>query len=610
MIAAFGCMAGISLFGTPAARAASTGDVAARLEVAALAEACAPERVQAVAASLPMGMKIGPIANGPKFAGGTAFTPAKGTRQAYCQITGTVTTNPRTGKTANFLATLPASWNRKYLQFGCFGHCGFLALNDATSPLVTIVAQGYPGQILEKGYASFGTDEGHSGASGGDWAIKGPGQVDDDAITDFLYRADKSLAQAGKAFTAAFYSAASGSPQTLAYAYFCGCSGGGRDALVAASYFPEEFDGIIAGSPYANLVDISFQNAGTYLATLRSPGADVPPALIAKIDPIVKARCDALDGVKDDLIQNPAACNFVPTRDLPICKDDIAASDCFTRAQAQTISTVVSGVTDKDGKLVQPGFSVSEIQPFFRAGARPANINDPVPWDTSGTPEAGLAPLGDATLRILANRNDPGFNTRALFSFGASKAGPVTNFHIIVPREEVTKAEAALKMGIGSDPANMAKLIGGRTKLMIWHNGSDEKLTPFMSYNFYKQLAALNGGYEKLQRSVRLFVIPGTSHCSMTGEGPGNFDALSAMEKWVEQGKGPDGLTASLFSKTSPMIDLSKTPLRTMPLCKFPEMARYDGKGDVNQAASWHCDASDKRMLKVGESGRQAGVID
>jgi feruloyl esterase len=131
-----------------------------------------------------------------------------------------------------------------------------------------------------------------------------------------------------------------------------------------------------------------------------------------------------------------------------------------------------------------------------------------------------------------------------------------------------------------------------------------------MSVNYYKQLAAMYGGYEKLQDDIRLFMIPGSSHCSMGQQGPGNFDAISALEDWVEKHRAPDALKASLFSYTSPFIDPTKTPLRTMPLCKFPEMARYDGKGDVNIASSWSCSSADKRMLEVGESGRQAGVAE
>ena len=596
------CGAGLAVAATPA--------VPAMVMVANFADACTPAKVQAAAARIPDRMAIGTIANGPKFVGGTKYVAATAQRPAFCQITGTVVTNPETGKTANFLATLPAAWNRKYLQFGCFSHCGFFSLNDATSPVVTIVAQGYPGEILEQGYVSFGTDEGHSGPTGGEWAIKGPGKVDDDAITDFLWRADKSLARAGKAFTRAFYEQASGRSQKIAYAYFCGCSGGGRDAMVAASYVPEEFDGIIAGSPYYNGANAGIQLVGTYLATLRSAGADVPPALIAQIDPIVKAQCDALDGVTDGLIQNPAACNFRASRDLPKCAEDLPGPNCFTRAQVETISALLTAVTDKQGRLIQPGYAVGEIQPFFRTGKRPTDINDPAPWDNNGGSEAGLAPLGDATLRIFAHRNDPAFNTRSIFSFGSGGSGPISDFRILVPRAEVDLANAAVQKGSGGDPRNVARLIRLKHKLLIWHNGSDEKLSPFMSVNYYKQLAALYGGYGKVQENIRLFLLPDTNHCSMGQEGPGNFDAIGALEDWVEHRKAPDALVAGLTSKTSPMVDRLKAPLRTMPLCKFPEMARYDGRGDVDVAASWSCRADDTRMLQVGESGRQAGVIE
>lgn len=583
---------------------AATGTDATRVSVTDLASACDPAAVKAVAAGLPYGMVIKPIANGPNLPGGTKYVPATAQRPGYCQVTGSIVTNRKTGKTANFLATLPDAWNRKYLQFGCFGHCGFFSLNDAAMPLVTIVAQGYPGQIIEKGYASFGTDQGHDDKTGGNWAIKGPGEVDQDAIDDFLYRSNLTLARAGKAFTRAFYSRATRQKQSLAYSYFCGCSGGGRDALVAASYFPEEFDGIIAGSPYANMVNAGVQIAGNYLATRRAPGTDVPPSLIAQIDPIVKAQCDAVDGVKDGLIQNPAACNFRAERDLPRCADDKPGNNCFTLAQAQTISAHLTAVTDENGKLIQPGFSASEILPVFREGARPGDISAPVDWDNPPS----LGSIANATLKIFANRNDPNFETRAIFSFASGGNGPVTDFRAVVPRAEVEKAYAAVRMGIGDDPRKVAKLIRQNRKLLIWHNGSDEKLTPYMSANYYKQLAAMYGGYGKLQDDIRLFMIPGSSHCSMGQQGPGSFDALSALEDWVEKRRAPDALKASLYSHTSPFIDPRKTPLRTMPLCKFPEMARYDGKGDVKQAASWSCSPSDTRMLEVGESGRQAGV--
>ena len=239
-----------------------------------------------------------------------------------CHLTarspGSFVTNAKTGKTANFLATFPAAWNGKYLQMGCSGHCGTFAVSNAATPIVTITNQGYPGEIIIKGYASFATDQGHEGLGAGGWAVKGPGQADEDAIEDYYYRADKVLARLGKDFTVAFYAQATKGPQRISRSYFSGCSGGGRDAFVAASYFPEEFDGIIGGSAY-NVMGVAFQAAGMAVATLRSEDAILSAELIKRIDPIVKGKCDKVDGVEDGLIQNPAACDFRPERDLPRC---------------------------------------------------------------------------------------------------------------------------------------------------------------------------------------------------------------------------------------------------------------------------------------------------
>ena len=578
-----------------------------------LAPLCTADSAMAVTGKLSTVMTVKEISNGPKLPGGMRLVEATDKLPAFCQVTGSFVTNPKTGKTANFLATLPANWNGKYLQLGCFGHCGFFALNDATSPLGTITSQGYPYESLIKGYASFATDEGHMGRGAGGWAVKSPGQINDDATADFFYRADQVLARAGKEFTVRFYASTPARAAKVSRSYFSGCSGGGRDALIAADYFPEEFDGIVAGSPYANMVGAAFQAAGGALAALRAEDADVLPELMSRMDPIVKAQCDKLDGVEDGLIQNPAACNFRPERDLPRCAGNSPNGECFTASQIQTVSALLTAVTDEHGEVVQPGYSVSELQYGLRRPTRPADLQALEPWpdgDTYASSAEGLWPLADATLKIFTHQADPSFHTRALFRFEDGGPGPVTAFRIVVPHAEVERAIMATHMGIGSAPENLAKLIKEDRKLLIWHNLSDQLLTPYRSINYYKALALHYGGYQKLQRNVRLFTIPDSSHCSMSGVGPDNFDALTAIEDWVEKSKAPDALLAKLYSPSSPTIDVTKTALRSMPLCKFPEMAHYQGSGDVKDAANWSCPAGDTSMLSVGESGRQSGVTD
>lgn len=588
-----------------------------RIVAANLADLCQPAAMQAIAARLSIKVTVRQLpANvqpGPFLTGGTRFTPATATRPAYCQVTGSYVTNPATGKTASFLATLPMAWNRKYLQLGCGGHCGTFAVSDAASPTITITNQGLPGDSLKRGYASFATDEGHGGFHQGKWAIKGPGRIDHDALDDFLYRSQKVLATMGKEFTTALYAQATGTSHRIAYSYFCGCSGGGRDALVAASYFPEEFDGIIAGSAYANMANLAFLSTGSSLASVRSPGAQVPKALMAQMNAIVMARCDAVDGVKDGLIQNPMACDFRPEKDLPRCAGDVAGEHCFTKAQIETVSTMLTAATDRAGRVVQPGYSISEMQnPLILPPEHPGTAN---PWDDSGNPatggSAGIALLGDAVIRVFAHENDPNFSTPSIISYGAGGRGPVNGFRVIVPAAEVAKVNAALRMGIGDIPQNAARLIRLDRKLLIWANLSDQLLTPYMSINYYKRLARMYGGYARLQNNVRLFGLPGTAHCSGggIGQGPGSFDALAAMEAWVEKRQAPDALTATLYEANQYGVDFGKPSGRTMPLCKFPEMAHYSGRGDVRDGANWSCRPGDTGMLAIGESGRQAGVV-
>ena len=299
---------------------------------------------------------------------------------------------------------------------------------------------------------------------------------------------------------------------------------------------------------------------------------------------------------------------------MPKC-DGGNAGQCFTPEQAETVSTLLTAVTDEDGRLVQPGFSISDLQAMsFITPKRPADLaaRDPFPGsDTGDVNSAGYWPLADANLKVFAHKNDPGFFTRDTMRFQRGGAGAITGYRIVVPSSEVMLVRQSARMGIGHFPANFGRFIRQDRKFLMWHNLSDNVLTPYMSINFYKQLARMHGGYGRLQRNVRLFGLPGTGHCSMSGEGPNTFDALTAMENWVEKGIAPDALPAVQYPVNAMGLKAFDRPQgRAMPLCKFPEMARYKGSGDVRDAASWECPPGDTRMLQVGESGREAGVIE
>ncbi|MBB5685938.1 tannase/feruloyl esterase family alpha/beta hydrolase [Sphingobium boeckii] len=582
----------IALAMATSSAAQQNGPVAKPMQsVTNLGGLCTAEAVQAVASTLSTGVTVKKIENGP-FQSATKFVEAKGVTPAYCQVTGSFVTNPKTGKTANFLATFPADWNGKYLQSGCSGHCGQFYVSNPGLPPITVTSQGYPEQIIDKGYAHFATDEGHVGMDGGKWAVRKDGTVDQDFIDDFLYRADLVLADMGKAFTKGFYGRANGAPAKLTRSYFNGCSGGGRDALVASSYFPEKFDGIIAGSAY-NILGVAMHSSGIGVLASQPPKGIVSAAQLSYLDGIVKSQCDGLDGVKDGVIQNPAACNFRPERDLPKCDGDTPGGQCFTKAQVNMLSTILTGVTDEKGNVLQPGYSVSELQ-------------------VGGGP--GLAGLGDAVQKIFVHRNDPGFAIASNYTFKDGGPGQVTGYRAVFPAAEAERIKSAIRQGMGHLPENTGRLMKSKTKLLMWHNWSDEALTPYNSINYYKRMAKDHGGYAKVQKKARLFMIPATSHCSISGIGPNSFDALSTMENWVEKGQAPDALKANVaarqFTPGAKPAAALQFPNWTQTLCKFPEMARYSGQGDVKDASNWSCSAKDKRLLTVGETGRQAGVLD
>ena len=427
----------------------------------AFAAACTPARLQAAADKSDAAITIGGISNimtGQKMPGGAKLFAATDAQPAFCQVSGSFVTNAKTGKTANFLATFPENWNGKYLQYGCFGTCGFFWFNDASNPFVDVIAQGMPGDSLRKGYASFSTDEGHQSRETVSWAEKGPGKVDSEAIDDYLYRATAALAPAAKRFTSTFYSSLGGTSRRIKRSYFSGCSGGGRNALVAASHFPEEFDGLIAGSPAADLVGMSFHSAAFALATKRPGYADISPAQVTLLNTLVDGKCDGLDGAEDGLIQNPAACDFVPERDLPFCDGSEPGADCFTRTQVEALSVLVTSVVDEQGNLVYPGLAISNLAMSKKKMA------------SDGDRAEGL-------LRVLMFGNAVDFSVDSLIRLTPGESAP--SLRAVVNSAWVAEAREAMGRGIVDAPDQLDTLIGQNRKLMIWHNLSDNTLTPY-----------------------------------------------------------------------------------------------------------------------------------
>jgi feruloyl esterase len=538
----------------------------------------------------------------------------------YCFVTGTVVTNPRTGKTANFAAALPAKprWNGKFMFIGCGGNCGVVFLGK---PSATALLRGYPLFATDDGHVSVGPlANSQGGASETSWAASS-GHRNEETTTDFLYRAVHAVVVAGKALTQKFYAA-----PNLHYAYYQGCSDGGREGMVEVARYPTDFDGVIAGDPYFDIGAEIVNSLVGIQVQLRSSQAALTRAQWSQIDHIVYATCDAADGVSDGLIQNPARCAFDPQRDLPKCAAK-ADENCFTPDQISSVSAIVSAVTDGAGTVVYPGYPVSDLNNaeahtdnlayWLGIDSPPSSLSGPEPWGNSPAKQPQAWYWATQTIRYLIYSDAPSFNplTTPGIYFRGGEAGS-ERFHAVVPGPTLALLQKNSAAGNGDDPAASREFFREGHKLILYHGFSDGDITPFRTIQYYRALAKLHGGYAALQKHARLFMVPGMAHCG-GGPGPNSFgqifapsaaqqegDILLALENWVEKGNAPQSIVATKLDHDDP----KGAALRTMPLCAFPAMARYTGAGDVNVAANWSCSAHDQRLLDIGPAGHRTGV--
>jgi feruloyl esterase len=386
-------------------------------------------------------------------------------------------------------------------------------------------------------------------------------------------------------------------------------------ALMEAQRYPEDFDGIIAGDPFMSIRSLA--SGAQFNKQQLKPQNFIPFLLLGLIDKATTAACDAADGVTDGLIQNPAACSFNAASLL--CKP--GQTQCLSQGQVDTLNAYFTGARDDDGNVVYPGQSISDLggtdgaalwttgfflpgQPLVGPNNQPLStqatfdLNAPEPWGNDGF---SPSPLGwqfiDHGLKYIVERN-PGFNLR---DFTAKPTGPIDEAALRL-------FDARTEAGDADDPRDFAAFINQNRKLLIYHGLSDPALTAMRTIMFYEDLAdRAEGGFKEVQENVRLFLVPGMHHCS-GGPGPNVFETLTPLENWVEKGEAPDGILAAKFVNDNPAQGVA----RTMPLCKFPEEARFHGNpGDpasVNNGANWECTSADARMLDVGANGRQAGL--
>jgi len=450
------------------------------------------------------------------------FSPPSGEQSihnlpAFCRVTATLA--PSKDSDIRVEVWMPASeWNGKFQTVGNGGWSGAIGYGALAS-------------AVRRGYASSSTDTGHTGGSA-EFAFGHP-----EKLIDFAYRSEHEMTAKAKAIIAAFY----GSNPRLSY--WNGCSSGGKQGLKEAQKYPDDYDGIIAGAPANNWVALLSSDMANSVAMLKDPASRIPPDRLALLHRAALEACDALDGLKDGLIDDPTRCHFDPA--VLRCKGS-ETENCLTSAQVEAAKKVY-------GPFTNPR-THKEIYPGLEPGSEPGWVafTGPQPFPISN----------DYFRYVIHNTRDWDFRT-----FDADQDVVLAEK---LDRDNVLKAV---------DP-NLNKFVSHGGKLILYHGWSDNLIAPLNSVNYFDSVVSKMGGLEKTQESVRLFMVPGMGHCS-GGEGPNNFDMIAPLEQWVEQGKAPVRVVAS--HKTGGQVD------RTRPLCPYPQVAKYKGTGSTDDAANFVC---------------------
>lgn len=441
---------------------------------------------------------------------------------ARCKVSAIA--RPVAGSRIGIEVWLPADehWNGKLLGTGNGGYSSTLGYSAMAAGLA-------------RGYAVAGTDTGHVGD---DMAF---GRGNPEAIKDWAYRAIHEMTATAKQLLQGYY----GRPQ--AHAYFEGCSTGGQQALSEVQRYPDDYDGVIAGAPGSNRIRLIY---GFLWAWQALHDADdkplLTPAKLSAVGQRVLQQCDAVDGLRDGVIDDPRRCDFDPAQ-MQCAKDD--GDDCLSAVEVAAVRKVYADATRATGERLFPGWMRGSEAGW---GAYLLQPKEP--------PRMGL-------FRDFAF-NDPDWDWR----------GFDWNHHI-------DRVDALLPWLDATD-ADLSGFRARGGKLLLYTGWEDPVVPAQDTLDYHAQVLAANGGQQGTDGFLRLFVAPGMGHCGF-GRALVRMDMLDALEQWVEQGKPPAALTAHY----SPGLGGSAMPTRTRPVCAWPQVARYRGEGSIDDAANFECRA-------------------
>jgi len=461
-----------------------------------------------------------------------AFTPRIiGGLPPFCRVAGVI--KPTSDSNISFEVWLPlANWNGRFAGTGNGTTAGSIIYGPIGTLTDSLAVE------LQRGYAVANSDMGHPAATdSARFAYDHPEQ-----LVDFGWRATHELTVKGKAITTAFY----GRPPNFSYWY--GCSTGGRSALMEAQRFPDDYDGIVAGSPTISHTLADAASLDVRFRVQRDVVNNLSPSKVNLLEQAVLAACDAKDGLVDGLINDPRKCAFDPgALQCPAGQDSNA---CLTAAQVESARLMYRGlVNPTTGEVVYPGHELgSELQwPTFTVGP----VTGPTSW---------------ARWVVFRDPNWDGanFDFRNTLDFDAYMANSAS----VIPLVDATDA-------------NMQAFRARGGKLIHYHGWADNNpIAPRQSINYFNSVASYFG--QKPDDFYRLFMAPGMTHCfSPLARGPNVFDMITAIEDWVEKGIAPARILASHV--TNGVVD------RTRPLCSYPDVSRWTGAGSIDDASNFVC---------------------
>jgi pimeloyl-ACP methyl ester carboxylesterase len=547
--------------------AAVTADGATIDVASAESVACAPRLSCADLATqlaLP-GLVVTRVEEVPASSGATPSYPA------HCAVSGQL--DARTGidgrpYAIGFEMRLPLqNYNRRFFFQGGGGTDGVVvpAFGDLINTSTT--------NALSLGYAVVSTDGGHTGQTDPTFGL------DPQARIDYGYNAVAQVTRAAKDIAGEFYGAA---PRR---SYFAGCSNGGRQAMVAAARFPEEFDGILAVDPGTNLPLAALAQAWDtqQFMSAAAPGQlprDVfTPASMTTVAAHILEQCDALDGLEDGIVHDTAGCQsaFDFDRDVPTCNGDIE-TECLSSAQKVALANVFGGVRASSGAALyaawpwDPGLAGGGWR-FWKLDAGFA----PVPFNTV----IGSGALGYVftTPPDQPDLSDGGLGYQLGLDMDASVAK--------IFARDATFTESAMEFMTPPNPTDLADLRARGGKLIVVHGTADPVFSSDDTTAWYRALLAADPDATSY---ARVFLVPGMNHCT-GGPATDRFDLLPALDAWVEQGVAPDSVVAAVNPMNPDVVARGWPSTRTRPLCAFPAHAVLTpGATDTESASSFSCE--------------------